>query len=183
MKRWMCALLAYMMLMGAAVGALADREEDQARLAVNLQAIKAALDRNELTFTYREEGDSFFAEFDLSCAFPSCTVWLIAYDDGVQIEADYDVEADPARLDELALFLMRCNSSMRIGGFYIDYDERIVGYTTFIYSDVLPPTQDALDFNMAIGLTMLERYGDQVKAVLLDGMTAEDAWQAVTAEQ
>ena len=178
LKRMICALLTCMLLLGGAADALADREEDQARLAVNLQAIKAALDRNELQYTYQEDGDSFYAEFDLDGAISSCIMWLIAYDDGVQIQMDYDMEIPPDRVDELARYLMRRYSSLRMGGFYIDYEEGFVGYQSFIYSDVLPPTQNALDFHMAMGLTMLERLSDRVKAILLDGMTAEEAWLA-----
>ena len=175
MKRWMCALAALVLLLGMAGCAQAEREEDAGLVAINLQAIKAALDRNGLTYTYKEKSDSFYVLFDLDCKMKSCTAWLIAYDDGVLLQCDLDVKVEKDRENDLALYLMRCNGQTRIGGFYIDFDEHLTGYELFILSDVLPPTQDALDYGLAVGLTMLEDRGDALYDILMNGMTAEEA--------
>ena len=175
MKRWMCCLLVLMLAAGLAPCALAETEEDDGLVAVNLQAIKAVLDRNDLTFTFREEGDSFYVGFDLENKMESCTMWLIAYDDGVLIQCDLDVRLEPERVNDLAIYLMRCNSMVRMGNFYIDEDEDVVGYEIFILSDVLPPTQDALKWAMALSLAMLETRGDAIYDIMMNGISAEEA--------
>ena len=183
MKRLICIGLALAMLLTAGCAYAEGEEEDAARVAVNLQAIKAALDRNELAFTYLEESDGFCVEFNLECAIQSCTFWIIAYDDGVHIQADYDMKLTGEHLDALANYLMYCNSQMRLGAYYIDYSEMFTGWEVFLYTDVSAPTQHSLDYAVATGLAMLENRGDRVSDILLKGVTAQEAIQMDQAAQ
>ena len=182
MKRLICVWLILALLAGVGC-ANAAREEDPARLAVNLQAVKAALDRNDLVYHYVEDTDAFWLEFNLECVMASCTVWFIVYDDGVLIQADYDLEPDAARLDELAKYLMYRNSDMLIGAYYIDYADLYTGWEMYLYTDVNAPTQNSLDYGLALALTMLESCGGRVYDVLMNGMTAQEAIRADEAAQ
>ncbi len=112
----------------------------------------------------------------------ACTIWLIAYEDGVEIEMEYDEPADEATWLDVAVFLNRMNVRTFLGNLYLDEDSGAVGYRVFLYGDVLPPTQNALETSLAHGLWMLERIGASMEAMLFEGATVDEAW-ALLAEE
>ncbi|MCR4885903.1 MAG: YbjN domain-containing protein [Clostridiales bacterium] len=154
-------------------------EEDPARVAVNLQAIKVMLDENELKFTYQEEQDSFLLKYSLESAMDAADVWLTAYDDGVWVRIDYEEEIPEDKWDQLMILCSLFNEDMRLGCFYVDRENASMGYRFFLYTDVLPPTQHALAFALVLGISMLEYRGDAVAAVLHRNMSAWEAYMAI----
>ena len=155
---------------------LSPLEEDPARVAVNLQAIKVMLDENDLKFTYQEEQDSFLLKYTLDSDMDAADVWLTAYDDGVWVRIDYEEEIPEDKWEQLMILCSLFNAEMRLGSFYVDRDNASMGYRFFLYTDVLPPTQHALAFALVLGISMLEYRGEAVAAVLNGNMSAWDAY-------
>lgn len=175
MRKLIAWILLACLLFGA-VPALAEAtDEDVARVAVNLQAIKVMLDDYELKFTYSEESDTFLLGYSIESAIDGCYLYLTAYDDGVFVQADYDYEVPQEKWEETLRFCALCSEPTRMGCFYLDRENATVGYKFFIYSDVLPPTQAALAYVLELAVNMLEYRGDALSAVLNDGATAEEA--------
>ncbi len=182
MRRMTALLLALMLLAvpafaqeAPADAEQADTEEDAARVAVNLQAIKVMLDASELTFTYQEESDTFALRYTLECEMGKAILWITAYDDGVWLRADYEEDVPEDKWDEFLRFCSLCNEEGRLGCFYLDRENRSVGYKQFLYTDVLPPTQASLTMNTALALGMLEYRGNGTAAILFQDATAEEA--------
>lgn len=152
--------------------------EDQARVAVNLQAIKVMLDAEDLKFTYQEEQDSFLLRYTLNSDMSAAVVWLTAYDDGVWVRMDYEEEIPKDRWEQLMILCSLLNEDMRLGCFYVDRDNESLGYRFFLYTDVLPSTQQALKFALTLGVSMMTYRGNAVAAVLRGDMNAWDAFAA-----
>ena len=184
MKKWIICLMTLVLLTGMLCPALAEWDEDPARLAVNLQAIKAMLDANEVAASYDEDTDTFSADFNLDCKrMKDCTVWLCAYDDGVAMEAVYEQKAQKDAWKELILFMNRLNTQLRLGNFYLDESDGGLIFRVFLYNDVLPPTQYSLEYCIGMALYLMEYYGDSLEAILFDGASAEDAWAIALAKE
>lgn len=154
-----------------------DLEEDQALVAVNLQAIKVMLDKYELKFSYQEDQDTFLLFYTLDSDMESAAVWLTAYDDGVWVRIDYEEEIPDDKLDQILILCSLFNEEMRLGCFYVDRENKSLGYRFFLYTDVLPPTQVSLAFSLALGISMMENRGEAVAAVLYEDMNAWDAFR------
>ena len=154
-------------------------DEDPARVAVNLQAIKVMLDENDLKFTYQEDQDSFLLKYTLESDMNTADVWLTAYEDGVWVRIDYEEEIPEDKWEQLMILCSLFNEDMRLGCFYVDRDNASLGYRFFLYTDVLPPTQHALAFALVLGISMLEYRGEAVAAVLHGNMSAWDAYEAI----
>ena len=152
-------------------------EEDAARVAVNLQAIKVMLDDNELEFSYQEDTDTFALEYALEGDAGNATLWLTAYEDGVWVRADYEGKVPEDKWSEIMRFCTLCNEESRIGCFYLDREYQSVGYKQFLYTDVLPPTQKALAWNTALALTMLKYRSAGLAAILHGDAGAEEAFR------
>ena len=175
MKRWFSLALALVLALGM-LPAAAPAEEDPARLAVNLQAVKVMLDQNEFKYSYNEDSDSFDLKFTIDGPLKSCWAWMIVYDDGVLIQADYDVTATSDVRDEMAAYFIRVSNDTRLGAFYMDYSTGDMGYELFLYSDVVAPTQDALHYGLLLAVGMVEEYSAAVAGILFNGLTAEQAY-------
>ncbi len=182
MKRLLVCLIALVLLTGSLTPALTEMEEDRGRVAVNLQAIKVMLDANDLSIDFNEENDYFAVDFELKDKrLDSCTIYVCAYEDGVAIEAAYEQTAEKETWTEIILFLNRVTTRMRLGNFYLDEYDGAVVFRIFLFTDVLPPTQYSLEYNMGLALYLLDRYGGPLAALFYDGATAEEAWSMVQA--
>ena len=152
-------------------------EEDAARVAVNLQAIKVMLDKYDLKFTYQEDQDTFLLLYTLESDIDTAAVWLTAFDDGVWVRIDYDEDIPDDKLEQILILCSLFNEEMRLGCFYVDRENKSLGYRFFLYTDVLPPTQVSLAFALVLGISMMENRGEAVAAVLYEDMSAWDAFK------
>ncbi len=150
--------------------------EAEARKTVNAQAVKAFLDSQEYTYTYDEENDYFTLDFNMDETFSSCTVWIWIYDDGAELQADYDVVAGEDVRGEMAVFFTRINNKLRLGSFYMNYDRGGMGYQIFLYTEETVPTQKALRTALGISLGMLDEYAQGVANILYNNYTADQAY-------
>lgn len=175
MKKWLCFILSLLLALCAFTSSMAMTEEE-ARKSVNTQAIRSMLDVNEYNYTYVEDGGYFTLTFTLESTLNTCKVWIVPFDDSVRIQADYEVSATKETRDEMAIFCTRISNDLRVGHFYMDYDEGLVGYEVMIYTEEAAPTQKALDFCLTLSISMAERYGEGVANILFNKYTAEDAY-------
>ena len=184
-KRFRLVLMILALVLPAAAGC-AKGEEDPARLAVNLQAIKAMLDQNEVVYTYHASADCFDSRFDLNGEkMKQMTAWIAAYDDGVEIQADYTVNLPPETwaVEEVSVFLILVNYDLRMGGFYMNPEKGIIGYKVFLYTDSMAPTQEMLRFALALSIHETEALGDLIYEVLQGSATAAEAYARYTEER
>ena len=183
MKRCIICLMTLVLMTGMMCQGLTEMEEDRGRVAVNLQAIKVMLDANDLPIDFDSENDYFAVDFDLKDKrLDACTIYVCAYEDGVAIEAAYEQTAEKETWTQIILFLNRVTSLMRLGNFYLDEYDGAVVFRVFLFTDVLPPTQYSLEYNIGFALYMLDRYGKPLAALFYDGATAEEAWAMATAD-
>ena len=153
--------------------------EDAARIAVNLQAIKAMLDQNNVLYHFHESADCFDARFDLNgVKMQQITVWIAAYEHGVEIQADYTVQQkqETWAADELSKYLILVNYDQRIGSFYMNQEKGIIGYKVFLYTDRMTPTQEMLRFALALSISEAERHGDWILDLMQGIITAKEAY-------
>lgn len=176
MIKRLLAMLVTLLLAQTPSAPAAEIEENTALLAVNMQAVQAMLIHNEIKYEYHDGNDNFETFWGIDGELDECRAWLIVYDDGVAINADYEVEAGEDKRDELAKYFMRVNNRTRLGNFYIDYENGTIGYEIFLYTGVVAPTQELLWDSMICAIRMAERCGGAVAGILYHDMTAEEAF-------
>ncbi|HIR26533.1 MAG TPA: YbjN domain-containing protein [Candidatus Choladousia intestinigallinarum] len=177
MKKILCTIFAVSTLILSSITAAASEDAfEDARKIANAQAMKAVLDANEYSYDFSEDR-IFEMSFTLDdTSFDSCKVWAFAKDDGVKIQADYTVKADEDVRDEVASFFIRMNNKLNLGEFYMDYENGLMGYEVYVYSEDATPSQKALDTGLNIAVAMSEYGADGVANIIYGGYTAEQAY-------
>lgn len=105
-------------------------------------------------------------EADLSCKLASAMVVYQATDSGFQCYTALPVEASPAVLPQVGEYLHRANYGLPNGNFALNYDDGSIHYKTWFDCSEGAPTPQQLQDSLAIGLTVVDRYGDGLWEVL-----------------
>lgn len=163
MKKLLCLTLMLMMVFG--VLSVVRAEMDTARVEANIQAVKENLDAAELNYELVGDGNVFKLDYNLQGTLNSGTLWIAAYDDGVQFEADYDISATDANRATVAEKLCQINAQLRIGGFYIE-ESGTIGNGSFYYTGSQVPSQEGITEYRDAVLGNLESYSEEIAEVL-----------------
>ena len=122
--------------------------------------IEEYLKAQDWSFVFDSVGGMFSVEADLTCKFGAALVVYQVTEGGFLC---YTTVAGNAPADMRAVvgeYLHRANYGLPNGNFEFDYDDGSVHFKTYFDCPDGEPTQKQLSDSMAIGLTVLDHYGD-----------------------
>lgn len=130
------------------------------------QRITDYLTEQGWTYDYDSIHGIVSVEADLSCQLASAMVVYQATDTGFQCYTALPVEASPAVLPQVGEYLHRANYGLPNGNFALNYDDGSIHYKTWFDCPDGVPTPQQLRDSLAIGLTVVDHYGDGLWEVL-----------------
>ena len=135
------------------------------------QAIQRYLTENGWTFDADQIHGTVSVEAELQSRMDSAMVVYQAGEDGFLCYTALPVNAEPAVRAQVGEYLHRANYGLPNGNFEFDYDDGSIHYKTSFDCPDGAPTQKQLEDSLAIGLTVIDRYGDGLLDVMGEGRT------------
>ncbi len=141
--------------------------------------------------SYFNENDWHSVEFDerysvfqagvsLHCKLKSTRIRVFCRDNGIKVQFPISIGTDDENEVQVMEFITRANYGMNFGCFQMDLDDNHVEYVMFLPCEDVP-TGSAIHSMLMTGLYMLDRYGDELLAVMFGMKNAKDAVEAAEA--
>lgn len=128
-------------------------------------------------YEFDERYSLFRAGVTLRCKLKSTRMIIICKDAGISVQFPIIIGTDDENEIQIMEFVTRANYGLTNGGFQMDLDKNHIEYTMFLPCEDVP-TVAAIDRTIMTGLYMLERYGDELLAVMFGMKNAKDAVEA-----
>ena len=110
-------------------------------------------------------------EADLTCRLGSAMVVYQVQEEGFLTYTALPVEAAPALRAQVGEYLHRANFGLPRGNFEFNYDDGSVQYKTGFDCPGGVPAPKQLEDSLAIGLTVVDHYGDGLLYIMGNGET------------
>ena len=146
-----------------------------------VQQVKAYLDSNKWKYEYDKEHSVFKMNFSLQSKLKETGVYVLCKKNGINFLFDINVKPDEKSAHETMEFLTRANYGLINGTFEMDLNDNDIQYRVFLPCDNVP-SPELIDAQMDVGLAMLQRYGDELLAVIFGMKKAAEAVAAAEAD-
>ena len=128
-------------------------------------------------YEYDERYSLFRAGVSLRCKLKSTRMIILCKDRGIKVQFPISIGTDDENEIQVMEFVTRANYGLTNGGFQMDLDNNCIEYSLYLPCEDVP-TVTAIDRTVMLGLYMLERYGDELLAVMFGMKNAKDAVEA-----
>ena len=135
-------------------------------------SIGTYLKEQDWSYDFNELSGTFFVEADLSCKLGAAMVVYQVTETGFMCYTTIEDEASAEMMHVVGEYLHRANYGLTNGNFEFDYESGSVHYKTYFECPDEQPTAKQLNDSMAIGLTVMDRYGDGLYELLHGGSVA-----------
>jgi hypothetical protein len=129
-------------------------------------------------YEYDERYCIFKAGVGLHCKLKRTDMRVHCLDVGITFHFPISIGTDDENEIQTMEFITRANYGLRYGGFQMNLDNNSIEYMVFVPCED-EPTMAAINTALRTGLSMLERYGDELLAVMFGMKNAKDAVEAV----
>jgi hypothetical protein len=129
------------------------------------------------SYEYDERYYAFRAGVSLKCKLKSTRMTVFCRDAGIVFQFPISIGTDDENEIQTMEFITRANYGLTNGGFQMDLDNNHIEYTVFVPCED-EPSMNAISAAIRTGLWMLERYGDELLAVMFGMKNAKDAIEA-----
>ncbi len=129
---------------------------------------------------FDERYSVFQAGVSLHCKLKSTKIRVFCRDNGIKVQLPISIGTDDENEVQVMEFITRANYGLNYGGFQMDLDDNDIYYVMFLPCEDVPTTA-AIHTTLMTGLAMLDRYGDELLAVMFGMKNAKDAVAAAEA--
>lgn len=126
------------------------------------------------SYEYNEGYSTFEAGVTLKCKLKSTRMYVSCRDNGLSFRFAVNIGTDDSCETQAMEFVTRANNGLTFGGFQMDLERKTIEYVTFIPCDDVP-SNGMIDYAIFIGISMWNRYGDELLAVIFGMKNAKDA--------
>ena len=179
MKKIIAMVLALVFVLSLTTAFADSDAQKEAWIASKTAAVRNMFDTEGYKYDYSSEKNRFKATFSVDSVMESVTLWVFVKYDLVEFNADYQVNAPASQCDDVAIFFTRINDFFRIGGFYMEYDEGLMGYKIVVYTEEVDPSEDCLYWALRLSVNFAEMVGDILNDLLTGSLTVDQAVEAV----
>lgn len=125
-----------------------------------------------------DEGNSVFrAGITLKCKLKSTRMIIIVKERGIVVQLPISIGTDDENEIQVMEFVTRANYGLTNGSFQMNLDRNHIEYTLYLPCEDVP-TGEAIHRTIMTGVFMLDRYGDELLAVMFGMKNAKDAIEA-----
>lgn len=129
---------------------------------------------NNWNYEYNDRYCVFEAGVSLKCKLKNTRMILSCSEGGISITFTVNIGTDDENELQVMEFITRANYGLNNGGFQMDLDGNRIQYHLYLLcTDV--PENSAIDRSIFTGMAMLERYGNELLAVMFGMKNAKDA--------
>lgn len=132
---------------------------------------------NDWHCEFDERYNEFEAGITLKNKLKSTRMRLRCCEDGLSFDFSILIGTDDENKGEVMEYITRANYGLKNGGFQMNVDQNYITYHTFLLCTDIP-SNDAIDRNIWTGVNMLNRYGNELLAVIFGMKNAKDAIEA-----
>ena len=129
-------------------------------------SIETYLKENDWTFDFDVIHGTISVEAELSCRLASAIVVYQITEAGFLCYTGLPVDAESSVRPQVGEYLHRANYGLPNGNFEFNYDDGSIHYKTVFDCPDGVPSQKQLEDSMAIGLTVIDHYGDGLYEIL-----------------
>ena len=130
------------------------------------------------SYEFDERYSVFKAGISLSSKLRSTRMYVICKENGISFSFDVNIGTDDECEVQVMEFVTRANNGLTFGSFQMDLDKNNIQYVLFIPCDDVP-SNGLIDRTIGTGVSMLNRYGNELLAVMFGMKNAKDAIEEV----
>jgi len=152
--------------------------EKQAKIMAVREAVEEYFANEGAKYNPFDENNVANATYSLNAKFGHTTIFFHAYRDMLILHFILPLKASEEERDKVGEFLLRANYGLKVGGFDFDFNDGEISYRVAIYcgsEEFAPPNYEQIDAALAIGLMMIEKYGNALVKVMFGLAEPEDA--------
>lgn len=146
--------------------------------ALLVEKVENYFNENDWNYEYDERYSVFKAGVTLRCKLKSTRMVIICKDNGITAQMPLSIGTDDENEIQVMEFVTRANYGLTYGGFQMNLDDNRIDYTLFLPCEDVP-TGAAIERLIGTGIYMLNRYGNELLAVIFGMKSAKDAIDAV----
>lgn len=141
-----------------------------------LAAVAAFLKADDWKVQIDEEKNLIKGGVKLKCKLSHADMYVVANNFGYTSYAVASLKASEDAYAETSKYLHQVNYGLRSGNFELDFRDGEVRYKVYVNADGMDPIPDEIiKDSIYLPFSMLERYGDNLAAVMLGFMDADTA--------
>lgn len=142
------------------------------------ECIETFFKENDWNYTFNDEHEYFETGIRIHNKLKRCDIYIDVYDEYYVTHGVLPISADTACMKEVSEYLHRVNYGMKWGSFEMDYNDGEIRVKCFVNCgddcDCLPTPSVVRDSIQMLSV-ILEKYGDELLAVMFGFMTPEQA--------
>lgn len=129
------------------------------------------------SYEYDEARSLFRVAIGLRCKLKSTRMLIRCRDTGITFQFPLSIGTDDENEIQVMEFVTRVNYGLANGSFQMDLENNYIEFAMYLPCEDVP-TVGAIDRAISTGLYILERYGDELLAVMFGMKNAKDAVEA-----
>ena len=138
--------------------------------------VKDVFDQKELNYKLLEDNNTLKTQFPLKSKLKNFTAFFNCRDRSYTVNAYISLSADEESRQRIAEYITRANYGLRFGNFELDYSDGEIRYRLTVDCEDRDGLSEGLVMrSIIIPMTMFDRYGDGLVAVLFNVKTPEEA--------
>lgn len=143
-----------------------------------VKKVESCFINNDWSYSYDERYCMFETGFNLQCKLKNAKLTIRCYDNGISVTTYLSIGSDEENQLQTMEFITRANYGLRVGNFQMDLDSNDIVYKAYhICTDV--PEESVITQMIGTCNAMLDRYGNELLAVMFGLKNAKDAIAAV----
>ncbi len=143
-----------------------------------LDYVEDFLRQDDWKFETNREKGFIRAGVNLSCKLKTTTLFISIHERSYNVYARVELGADEDCRPRVSEYLTRANYGLLSGNFELDFSDGDIRYKTYVNCDGTVPSFEIVKASIYLPIQMLERYGNNLIAVMFGIMTPEDACEA-----
>ena len=141
-----------------------------------LSWVKGVFDQKEISYEVLEENNTIKTQFPLKSKLTNFKAYFNCRDKSYTVNAYISLSADEDSRQRIAEYITRANYGLRFGNFEMDFSDGEIRYRLTVDCEDRTGLSESLVMrSIVIPMTMFDRYGDGLVAVLFGIKSPEEA--------
>ncbi len=142
-----------------------------------VEKVENFFNEDSWNYEYDEKYSVFTAGITLKSKLKNTKMMVVCKNNGITFRFPLSIGTDEESELQVMEYITRANCGLNYGCFWMNLDENRVEFVTFLPCEDVP-TFNAIKQAIMLGLYMLDRYGDELLAVIFGMKNAKDAVEA-----
>ena len=141
----------------------------QEKITAIREAVENYFEAEDAKYDSFTENNVAHATYGIDTKFGHVEIFFRVYSDMLILHFIIPLKAGEDERGKVGEYLLRANYGLKVGGFDFDFDDGEISYRIAIFcgdDEFAPPAYEDIDALLAIGLMMIDKYGDNLVKVM-----------------